>query len=73
MVVMPGAKAPPRPKTDAELAKTIRAAYSALCRAIDAATEAGLQVRCTLDAKDVYGGGLAPKVRGRDIEITRKI
>jgi hypothetical protein len=56
-------------KTPESLAADVRKAYRALERALNAAHEAGLTVRASIDATDRYAYG----VRTHDVEITKKV
>lgn len=64
----PMKRAAPKKAGDDKLADDIRKAQKKLCRAIDAATKAGLKIELLLDASDTWGGG---KVRCRDVKITK--
>lgn len=73
VVNFPKAKSPKAPKTDAEHVAEIKKATRALCRAIDAAHEAGLKVELQVDAQNQYGGFGAGgyKVRWQDPRVSR--
>jgi hypothetical protein len=71
VVKLPEQRRPRIAKTgDGQLAAAIKKAYHKLICTIEDATTAGLEVRVILDSSDTYGGG---RVRGREIEIKRKL
>lgn len=68
VIALPKAKAPKR-KTPETIANDVRKAYRVLERALNAAHEAGLKVRCFIDATDRYNYG----VRTHEVEISKNL
>jgi hypothetical protein len=68
VVCLPGTPKRAVKRGDDKLADDIRKAYAKLLRCIEVARQANLDVYCSLDTSDTYGGG---KVRPRQITITK--
>lgn len=73
VVEFPKHKGSQRQRSDATLLADIKAAQRKLCRAIDAALDAGLAVECQVNSNDKWSNRLHPKghVRCIDARVTR--